>query len=465
VHDLLVVEDKASLRAMLRKTLVGAGYRVDEAATGSDAVARLAQRRYLAVLCDLKLPGADGFEVLRAALDADPSVPVVLMTAYGTIEDAVRAMKAGAFDFLPKPVDTDHLLILVERALAQRRLRLENLLLKETFAERLGLPEIIGESAAIREAGQKLQKVAGTEATVLLLGESGTGKELFARALHELSPRRSAPFVPLNCAAIPEALLENELFGHERGAYTGADQARIGKLELAAGGTVFLDEIGELPLAMQGKLLRVLQERCFERVGGNATLDADVRVVAASNRDLEATSLRGEFRRDLYFRLSVFPLTVPPLRERREDIPLLATRFLERVGRDLHRGPLTLNAEAMAALRRYPWPGNVRELRNGIERAAILCETGTIGPEHLQLAPVEDDDPSLRALVSQGGSLAEVAARAAAAAERLRIRDALRAAGGDRARAAEALQISARTLAARLRDLQLEAADTGVGSP
>lgn len=466
MHDLLVVEDKASLRAMLCKTLVGAGYRVDESATGTEAVARLAQRRYLAVLCDLKLPGADGFEVLRAALDADPSVPVVLMTAYGTIEDAVRAMKAGAFDFLPKPVDTDHLLILVERALVQRRLRLENLLLKEAFAERLGLPEIIGESAAIREAGQKLQKVAGTEATVLLLGESGTGKELFARALHELSPRRAAPFVPLNCAAIPEALLENELFGHERGAYTGADQARLGKLELAAGGTVFLDEIGELPLAMQGKLLRVLQERCFERVGGNATLDADVRVVAASNRDLEAASLRGEFRRDLFFRLSVFPLTVPPLRERREDIPLLATRFLERVSRDLHRGPLTLSAEAMAALLSYSWPGNVRELRNAIERAAILCEAGTIGREHLQLAPLAgEEDPSLRELVSQGGTLAEVAARAATAAERLRIQDVLRQAGGDRGRAAEALQISVRTLAARLRDLRIEGADTSAASP
>ena len=231
--DLLIVEDKSSLRTVLRKTLEAADYTVEEAADGEQALSLLARRRYLAVLCDLKLPGADGFGVLQAALEADPAVPVILMTAYGTIEDAVRAMKEGAYDFLAKPVDTDHLLLLVERSLAQRRLFVENLVLREQYAERVGLPRILGDSPAIREASEQLQKVAGTDATVLLLGESGTGKELFARAIHQLSPRSGGPFVALNCAAIPENLLENELFGHEKGAYTGADRQRLGKLEMA----------------------------------------------------------------------------------------------------------------------------------------------------------------------------------------------------------------------------------------
>jgi DNA-binding NtrC family response regulator len=460
--DLLIVEDKASLRVVLRKTLEGSGYTVEEAPDGEQALSLLARRRYLAVLCDLKLPGADGFAVLRAALEADPAVPVILMTAFGTIEDAVRAMKEGAYDFLAKPVDTDHLLLLVERSLAQRRLFLENLVLKEEFSQRLGLPRILGDSPAIREATAQLQKVASTDATVLLLGESGTGKELFARALHHLSGRAAGPFVALNCAAIPETLLENELFGHEKGAYTGADRARLGKLEMAGGGTLFLDEIGELPLPMQGKLLRVLQERTYERVGGNRTLEADVRVVAASNRDLEAEAGSGSFRQDLYFRLSVFPLTVPPLRHRREDIPLLAAYFLERYAREMHRPVTGFAPEALERLGSSPWPGNVRELQNCVERAVILCEGGELGPQHLHLRGGDaggEEGLSVADLAARGGSLAEVAARAAAAAERLRIREALRQAGGSRARAARILEVSTRTLSSRLKALDLAAAE------
>ncbi len=455
--DLLIVEDKSSLRTVLRKTLEAADYTVEEATDGEQALSLLARRRYLAVLCDLKLPGADGFGVLQAALEADPAVPVILMTAYGTIEDAVRAMKEGAYDFLAKPVDTDHLLLLVERSLAQRRLFVENLVLREQYAERVGLPRILGDSPAIREASEQLQKVAGTDATVLLLGESGTGKELFARAIHQLSPRSDGPFVALNCAAIPENLLENELFGHEKGAYTGADRQRLGKLEMASGGTLFLDEIGEMPPGMQGKILRVLQERTFERVGGNVTLEAEVRLVAATNRDLEDATGRGEFREDLYFRLSVFPLTVPPLRHRRDDIPLLARYFLERYAREMHRRVRDLHPEGLARLQEYAWPGNVRELQNCIERAVILCDGELLQPEHLHLRKrAAGEALTVEEIASQGGSLAGVAARAAAEAERLRIRHALREAGGNKARAAKLLEVSTRTLSSRLKELGLE---------
>ncbi len=464
--DLLIVEDKSSLRTVLRKTLEAADYTVEEAADGEQALSLLARRRYLAVLCDLKLPGADGFGVLQAALEADPAVPVILMTAYGTIEDAVRAMKEGAYDFLAKPVDTDHLLLLVERSLAQRRLFVENLVLREQYAERVGLPRILGDSPAIREASEQLQKVAGTDATVLLLGESGTGKELFARAIHQLSPRSGGPFVALNCAAIPENLLENELFGHEKGAYTGADRQRLGKLEMASGGTLFLDEIGEMPPGMQGKILRVLQERTFERVGGNVTLEAEVRLVAATNRDLEDATGRGEFREDLYFRLSVFPLTVPPLRHRRDDIPLLARYFLERYAREIHRPVRELHPDSLARLQDYAWPGNVRELQNCIERAVILCDGELLQPEHLHLRKrAASGALTVEEIASQGGSLAGVAARAAGEAERFRIRHALREAGGNKARAAKLLEVSTRTLSSRLKELGLEDAEVGEGTP
>jgi len=464
--DLLIVEDKSSLRTVLRKTLEAADYTVEEAADGEQALSLLARRRYLAVLCDLKLPGADGFGVLQAALEADPAVPVILMTAYGTIEDAVRAMKEGAYDFLAKPVDTDHLLLLVERSLAQRRLFLENMVLREQYAERVGLPRILGDSPAIREASEQLQKVAGTDATVLLLGESGTGKELFARAIHQLSPRSGGPFVALNCAAIPENLLENELFGHEKGAYTGADRQRLGKLEMACGGTLFLDEIGEMPPGMQGKILRVLQERTFERVGGNVTIEAEVRLVAATNRDLERAIGRGEFREDLYFRLSVFPLTVPPLRHRRDDIPLLARYFLERYAREIHRPVREFHPDSLARLQDYSWPGNVRELQNCIERAVILCDGNLLQPEHLHLRKrAAMEALTVEEIGSQGGSLASVAARAAGEAERFRIRHALREAGGNKARAAELLEVSTRTLSSRLKDLGLEDEEMGEGAP
>src|SRR5256714_11822249 len=284
--DILLVEDKDSLRRVLRLTLENAGYSVSEAADAAAALAEIKLAPHRLVLTDLRLPHGSGLDVLRAARAADPEVPVVVMTAYGSVDEAVQAMKDGAHDFLQKPVDSNHLLLLVERALEQARLRTENMLLREEWSKRYGFPRIIGESEAIKRAVGETQRVAQTGATVLLLGESGTGKELFARAVHHLSNRRDKPFVAINCAAIPETLIENELFGHERGAFTGAGERRLGKFELASGGTVFLDEIGELPLAVQGKLLRAIEEKSIDRIGGKATIPVDVPVVAATTKDM-----------------------------------------------------------------------------------------------------------------------------------------------------------------------------------
>jgi DNA-binding NtrC family response regulator len=298
MEPLLLVEDKAELRAMLRKALERSGYAVDEAADGTSAVAKLRARRYLLILSDLKLPGCSGLDVLRESKQADPTIPVILVTAFGSIEEAVTAMKEGAFDFIQKPVDLDHLNLLVGRAAREQELLRENLLLREEYSARYGFPRIIGEHPSMQSVTQQVQRLAGTDSTVLLLGESGTGKELFARAIHHLSGRREQSFVALNCAAIPEGLVENELFGHERGAYTGAGARKIGKMELAHRGTIFLDEIAELPLGIQSKLLRVLEERRFDRVGGTQPVDVDVRIITATNKDLRG-AVEAKTRRSL----------------------------------------------------------------------------------------------------------------------------------------------------------------------
>src|SRR5262244_3922308 len=298
--DILLVEDKESLRRVLRLTLENVGYSVTEAADAREALMEIASAPHRVVLTDLRMPHGSGLDVLKAARNADADVPVIVMTAFGSIDEAVQAMKDGAHDFLQKPVDSNHLLLLVERALEQARLRTENLLLREEWSKHYGFPRILGESAVIKRAVGETQRVAQTEATVLLLGESGTGKELFARAIHHLSNRREKAFVAINCAAIPETLIENELFGHERGAFTGAGDRRLGKFELASGGTVFLDEIGELPLAVQGKLLRVIEEKAVDRIGGHASVSVDVRIVAATNRDLRSAVDMGQFRGDLF---------------------------------------------------------------------------------------------------------------------------------------------------------------------
>ncbi|MDX6531877.1 MAG: hypothetical protein QOH41_4167, partial [Blastocatellia bacterium] len=370
--DILLVEDKESLRRVLRLTLEHAGYSVTEAADAREAINEIGRVPHKVVLTDLRMPNGSGLDVLRAARGADGDVPVIVMTAYGSVDEAVQAMKDGAHDFLQKPVDSNHLLLLVGRALEQTRLRTENILLREEWSKRYGFPRIIGESEAIKRVVAETQRVAQTEATVLLLGESGTGKELFARAVHHLSNRRDKPFVAINCAAIPETLIENELFGHERGAFTGAGERRLGKFELASGGTVFLDEIGELPLAVQGKLLRAIEEKSVDRIGGRGPVPVDLRVVAATNRDLRGAVDKGEFRGDLFFRLAVFPIEIPPLRERLEDVPLLVNHFLQKQASSAGGEPKKIDPQAVDILCHYDYPGNVRELENAIERACAL---------------------------------------------------------------------------------------------
>ncbi len=308
---ILLVEDKDSLRQMLSTAMRKAGYVVEEASDGDAAAKKIRRQPYQLVLTDLRLPSLSGLEILKIQKEVDSTIPVLLMTAYGTIEEAVEAMKQGAFDFIPKPVDISHLLLLIDRALEQRRLLIENVLLKEEFQRAYGIPTIIGESPAIQAVSQAIQRIAPTDATVLLTGESGTGKEVFSRAIHQLSARREKPFVTVNCAAIPHALIENELFGHEKGSYTGAFARKIGKFELADMGTMFLDEIGELHISVQAKVLRVIEEQSFERIGGLETINVNTRVIAATNRNLQDLVGKKEFREDLFFRLSVIPIYIP----------------------------------------------------------------------------------------------------------------------------------------------------------
>ncbi len=455
MDTILVIEDKESMLDMLKQTLEGEGYQVIPARDGAEGVRKLSDERIGLVLTDLKLPKKDGFEVLKAVRQENPLLPVIVMTAFGTIETAVKAVKEGAYDFLTKPFDTDHLLVLINRALNASRIATENILLKEEFAEKIGLPKIIGKSGRMQEVSAKIQKVAPTNATVLIHGESGTGKELFARAIHYLSGRKDAPFIAINSAAIPRELLESELFGYEKGAFTGADARKFGKLELADKGTVFLDEIGDMDLALQAKVLRVLQEQVIERVGGGKPIKIDVRVVAATNKDIEKAVASKLFRDDLFYRLNVFPITIPPLRERRDDIPLLAQNFLNKFSAEVRKGPLTISDEAMDILMKSPWKGNVRELENVIERAVIYADGGVIRAEDLGISEANILDV-LAEHVPMGGPLQDVAAAATRIAESRRIRQVLKQTGGNKSRAAEILQVSYKTLLTKIKDYQLE---------
>ncbi len=427
---ILLVEDRDSLRRMLERALVSEGYEVVAVADGEAAIERLRGGGLDLVLTDLKLPEASGLDVLEAARQHGSHLPVIVLTGYGSVPTAVAAMRGGAYHFLEKPVEIDDLCRLIAEALGDPGGAGAGEVPGLDFP---GGPTIVGRHPRLRAALKLLRRVAPTESTVLLTGESGTGKEVFARALHRLSPRAEGPFVAVNCAAIPEALVENELFGHEKGAFTGADRRQEGRFEAAEGGTLLLDEIGELTPQVQGKVLRVLEERTFERVGGGRTRTADVRLVAATNRDLRAMVEAGAFRSDLFFRLEVFPIELPPLRERASDVPLLARYLLAEIGRRLRRDAPVPDEAALELLAAQPWPGNVRELANVLERAVILVE----GP---RLA-VGDLKPLLGPLEGIG--------------ERERIRRALEEAGGDRRRAATLLGTSYRTLLRRIRQHDL----------
>jgi len=455
---ILLVEDKDSLRQMLATAIRKAGYTVDEASDGPVATEKIRKQPYHLVITDLRLPTLSGLDILRAQKEIDPTIPVLIMTAYGTIEEAVEAMKQGAFDFLPKPVDMAHLFLLIDRALEQRRLLVENILLKEEFQRNYGIPKIIGESAAIQGVSREIQRVAPTDATVLLTGESGTGKEVFSRAIHQLSPRRDKPFVAVNCAAIPHTLIENELFGHEKGSYTGAISRKIGKFELADQGTLLLDEIGELHVSVQAKVLRVIEEQAFERIGGLETIRINTRVIAATNRDLHDLVEKREFREDLFFRLSVFPIHIPPLRDRMSDVHLLAQFFVDKFARDLHRHGLTISPEATEALGNYSWPGNVRELQNTIERAVILSDSNQIQRGDLNFAfqQRKESDDGLAHILDLSGSLAEVSSRAGKIAEKSKIKQSLELARWNKTQAAEILQVSYKTLLNKVKEYGLE---------
>jgi DNA-binding NtrC family response regulator len=456
METILVVEDKESMADMLRETLESEGYKVISARDGMEGIRHLKEDKIDLVLTDLKLPKKDGIDILKASKEENQLIPVIVMTAYGSVEIAVAAMKGGAFDFITKPFDTDHLLMLIKRALETQRLFTENILLKEEFASKLGLPRIIGRSKKIADVAQMVQKVAPTKTTVLLLGESGTGKELFARAIHNLSDRKHYPFVPINCAAIPRDLLESELFGHEKGSFTGADAKKLGKFELADKGTIFLDEVGDMHLTIQSKLLRAIEEGEIERVGAPRAIKVDVRIVAASNKDLEKAVEDKKFRDDLYYRLDVFPIRIPPLRERREDIPLLVEYIINKYCLEIKPSVKSISKEALDMLMNYHWKGNVRELENAIERAVILCDGDTITPEHFVLSKQFVFESAKRS-ISLGGTLEAVAKEASRTAETQRIVNALMETKGNKSRAAEILQVSYKTLLTKIKEYGIEA--------
>jgi DNA-binding NtrC family response regulator len=465
----LVVDDKQMMRDSVGATLQRAGFTVVVACNGKDAVDKLARHQPAVVVTDLKMPEMTGLELLRHLREADSDLPVVLMTAYGTVGDAVEAMKHGAFDFVQKPFEGDQLVVVVKRAVENRRLVKENAALKANQAERIVGPSLVGSSGPMRSLATQIRQVAMSSGTVLIQGESGTGKEVVARTIHAHSQRRDRVMLCLNCAALSSSLLESELFGHERGAFTGADQLRKGRFELADGGTLLLDEISEVSPQLQAKLLRVLQEGQFERVGSSTSMRVDVRVVATTNRDLSRSVADGSFRQDLYYRLNVLPIAIPPLRSRVDDVPLLADHFLSMAAQREGREGKRFDDEALSLLKAYHWPGNVRELQNICERASVLCrgsviEGGLIQPwlmprgdatplVHQSAAPQAMNtlagSPPLQPPVASpdmGGPL-----RSLEEIEREEVIRALGRFSGNRTRTAQALGIGVRTLGLKLK--------------
>ena len=455
MQKILIVEDKESMAQMLRETLEAEGYSIVIAKDGQEGTRQIKENRFDLVLTDLKLPKKDGLEVLKSSKAENPLAPVIVMTAFGTVETAVAAMKEGAFDFITKPFDTDHLLLLMKRALETQRIITENILLKDELSSKYGSQKIIGKSPAIQEVAQKVRKVAAAKTTVFLLGESGTGKELFARAIHNLSNRSEYPFVPINCAAIPGELLETELFGHEKGSFTGAGARKLGKFELADKGTIFLDEVAEMDMSLQAKLLRAIQEGEIERVGAVKSISIDVRIIAASNREIEKAVDEKLFREDLFYRLNVFPIIIPPLRARKEDIPLLVDYFVDKYSSSLKSGKKTIAPEAIELLINYPWKGNVRELENCIERAIILSEGDLLTSDNIVLNRQMLLESSLSNL-PMDGPLEDSVREAVRIAETQRISKALKETKGNKSRASELLQVSYKTLLTKIKEYRIE---------
>jgi two-component system NtrC family response regulator len=448
---ILIMDDEEQERRRMEQYLVQKGYDVLAVGTVADAVAAIRRDRYDVFLTDCNIPGVDALRTSDEARRINPDVAVIIMTAFGTIETAVKAIKSGAYDYLPKPIDLDQLVLLIERISERRDLIRENTELKERLRDRYKFDEIVSTSNAMEEVLNLAGRVASSNATVLLRGESGTGKELVAKAIHYHSPRAEFPLVKVNCAALPETLLESELFGHEKGAFTGATTRRTGRFEAADKGTMFLDEIGELSSAMQVKLLRVLQEREFERVGGNQTIKTDVRVIAATNRDIEQAMKDGKFREDLYYRLNVVSVVIPPLRERKEDIPGLMDFFIKKYLKENKKNITGISDEARDLFMRYNYPGNVRELENIIERAVVLSKKGIITAADLPIqirTALQENRPSGE---YPKGTLNETLDTV----ERGLILDALKASGRVQTRAAELLGISERVLRYKLKKYKM----------
>jgi two-component system response regulator PilR (NtrC family) len=438
----LVVDDEASMRELLGIMLRRDGYRVFDASSFASASAAIVASRFDMVITDVRLPDGNGIDLLRQVKAATPETIVLVMTAFGSTEDAVTALKLGAHDYLIKPFDVEELKIVVRNALERERLQEENRLLKADFQAKHALGRIVGASEPMQAILKLIRSVAETSSTVLVTGESGTGKELVAKALHAISPRRDSAFVSVNCGAFPEPLLESELFGHVKGAFTDAHQSKKGLFEVAHRGTLFLDEVGDTPLAMQVKLLRALQERRIRRVGGTEEIDVDVRIIGATNQELDGLVRKRRFREDLYYRLNVIPVHVPPLRNRREDIPVLANTFLERLRREMSRPAERISDDAMRLILEYSWPGNVRELENVIERAVALEPGPVIGVDRLPDALRFGALQSQAVRLSEGFNLDDHVQ----SVEADLVRRALDEAGGDRAAACRLLGVTPRSL-------------------
>lgn len=445
---ILVIDDEKNIREGLSAALELEGYSVRLAADGREGLAQIEKGDIDLVITDLRMPGISGEEVLSRVRGESPGIPVIVLTGHGSIDTAVDAMRNGAYDFLTKPLSLDRLTLIVKRALAGRELEIRHSSLQQELDAKTSFESIIGKSAEMQRIFQMVRKAADSKASVLITGESGTGKELIANALHNLSPRNDKPFIKVHCAALSESLLESELFGHEKGAFTGAAARKRGRFELANGGTIFLDEIGEINQNVQIKILRVLQDKRFERVGGEETLEVDVRVIAATNRNLEEEILQGRFREDLFYRLNVVHIQVPPLRERKDDIPLMLNAFLDEFNRENNKSITGFDSRSRSALYKYDWPGNIRQLRNCVESAVVMCSGSQIS--------LEDLPPTIRGAaeasviqVPMGITLAE--------AEKIIIQQNLAANQGNKSKTADVLDIGRKTLHRKLEEYQLEA--------
>lgn len=452
--NILVAEDKESFREYIKEVLKTGGFNVFDTENGKEVMGLFESKDIDLVLLDLRLPGKDGIAISREIKKIDSTVPIIIITAYGTVDNAVAAMKLGVYDFIEKPVDPDRLLHLVNRASREQQLLRENIILKEELSKRYGFSRIIGKSKELKEVAILAQKVARGDTTVLITGESGTGKEVFARAIHSMSPRKDNPFIAINCAAIPSELFENELFGSEKGAFTGAVKRKIGMVELADNSTLFLDEVGNIPLALQSKFLRFLQEKTFVRLGGEELHKVDVRVIAATNKELQREVKNRHFREDLYYRVSVFPIKLPPLRKRKDDILLLAEHFINKFTAELRKRKMRFEPKTKKILQNYRWPGNIRELQNIIERAVILTEGDTIHPEDIGIKEsLEGIESEIE--ITDKMSLKEASRIGKRIAEKKLISSILLRTGGNKSKAAKILGMSYKTLLERIKEFGL----------